>query len=683
MKPLRSLRLLIPFIVVLCFLVAMGVSLFSGLGARHAQLLEQGRSDCQQAVSHLAVAAEHGLAHDINLLAEEAARLATDPRSADAAIFNPEGEILAASNPAWVGQKVARLPSYAVAQFNQARQGRMVVMSGAADGYTITAMMSYALPQRQAELRGLERGVAFVAFDLSDAVREAHGHELAERLPELAVFLLTAALLAFLLHRLVTHPLQSLERAARAVAAGDFAGRLEVGTVEEIRGLSRAFNQMSEQLAERIDQAERLALRDELLESLGEGVCGLDAKGRCTFINPAALAMLGWTREQAIGRERCQVFRCHESGCGAAANGNCPIMLTLRDGRRRECDEQFINGVGEQFPVHLTVTPIHQAGKTMGAVLAFQDISERKRADRALAESEAKYRRLHESMSDAFVMVDMHGHILESNRAYQAMLGYTAEELKQFTYIDLTPEKWHFEGAHLVAERIVPLGYSDVYEKEYRHKNGHVFPVELRTFLLRDEHGVANAMWSIVRDITKRKQVEAEMHHLATTDPLTGVANRRRFLDQMEMELARFQRYGVPTSLLIIDIDHFKRVNDSYGHAVGDSVLRHLASLASALLRRNDLFGRLGGEEFGILLPATQADGAAEFAERFREYVSDNPAQADQASVAFSVSIGVTEFCADDNHPDRALARADVALYRAKENGRNRVEVEHQRPTGR
>ncbi|MBU1666557.1 MAG: diguanylate cyclase [Gammaproteobacteria bacterium] len=651
------------------------MSLFSGLEARHAQLLEQGRSDCRQAVSHLVVAAEHGLAHDINLLAEETARLSTDPRSADVAIFNSQGEILAASNSAWLGQKVSRLPSYAVAQFNQALQGRMLVQSGNADAHVITAMMSYALPQRQAELRGLERGVAYVAFDLSDAVKEARGHELAERLPELVVFLLSAALLAFLLHRLVTHPLQSLERAARAVAAGDFAGRLEIGAVGEIQGLSRAFNQMSEQLAERIAQAERLALRDELLESLGEGVCGLDAEGRCTFINPAALAMLGWTRAQAVGGERQQVFRCHQAGCPACANDNCPIVLTLRDGQQRDCDEQFINSAGARFPVHLTVTPIRQGDKTTGAVVAFRDISERKRSERALAESEAKYRRLHESMTEAFVMVNMGGHILESNRAYQAMLGYTAEELKQFTYLDLTPEKWHFEGARLVVDRIVPLGYSDVYEKEYRHKDGHVFPVELRTFLLRDEHGVANAMWSIVCDITKRKQVEAEMLHLATTDPLTGVANRRRFLDQMEMELARFQRYGEPTSLLIIDIDYFKRVNDSYGHAVGDSVLCHLTSLANALLRRNDLFGRLGGEEFGILLPATRADGAAEFAERFRQYVSDNPARSGQTCVAFTISIGVTEVNMGDEHPDHVLARADTALYRAKESGRNRVEV--------
>jgi len=419
-------------------------------------------------------------------------------------------------------------------------------------------------------------------------------------------------------------------------------------------------------------------MRDELQASLGEGVCRLDAEGRCTFINPAALAMLGWTGEQVVGSDRLQVFRCQQAGCRACLSDSCPIVLTLQDGQQRDCDEQFINSAGVRFPVHLIITPIRQGGRSAGAVVAFQDISERKRAELVLAESEAKYRRLHESMTDAFVMVDMAGHIMESNRAYQEMLGYTPEELIWLTYAQVTPEKWHAEEARIVAERILVQGYSDVYEKEYIHKDGHVFPVELRTFLLRGELDMPSAMWSIVRDITERKRVENELHVLATTDPLTGVANRRRFLDQMEMELARLKRYGEPAALLIIDIDYFKHVNDRYGHAAGDRVLCHLTHLANALLRRNDLFGRLGGEEFGILLPVTPIDGASEFAERFRQHVSDNPAQVDQASIAFTVSIGVTEFDPDDNHPDRVLARADVALYRAKENGRNRVEVECQ-----
>jgi PAS domain S-box-containing protein len=138
------------------------------------------------------------------------------------------------------------------------------------------------------------------------------------------------------------------------------------------------------------------------------------------------------------------------------------------------------------------------------------EITERKRAEEALRESEAKYRRLHETMTDAFVRIDMTGNIQEANRAYQALLGYTEEELLQRTYVDLTPEKWHALEVSVLAEQVLVNGHSQVYEKEYRRKDGTIFPAELRTFLLRDDTGQPVGMWAIVRDITERKHAEEE-----------------------------------------------------------------------------------------------------------------------------------------------------------------------------
>lgn len=142
------------------------------------------------------------------------------------------------------------------------------------------------------------------------------------------------------------------------------------------------------------------------------------------------------------------------------------------------------------------------------------EISERKRAEEALRESEAKYRRLHETMMDAFVRIDMSGRIREANRAYQALLGYSEEELLQRTHGDLTPEKWHALEARMVENQVLVNGHSQVYEKEYRRKDGTVFPVELRTFLLRDDADRPVGMWAIVRDITERKRAEDERARL-------------------------------------------------------------------------------------------------------------------------------------------------------------------------
>ncbi len=130
------------------------------------------------------------------------------------------------------------------------------------------------------------------------------------------------------------------------------------------------------------------------------------------------------------------------------------------------------------------------------------------KAEKALQESEARYRRLFESMMDAFGRIDMNGRLVEFNRPYQDMLGYSEEELLQLTYRDLTPQKWHAFEAGIIEEQVLGRGHSEVYEKEYRKKDGTVFPVELRTFLLRDEEGNPTGMWSIVRDISERKRVE-------------------------------------------------------------------------------------------------------------------------------------------------------------------------------
>lgn len=140
-----------------------------------------------------------------------------------------------------------------------------------------------------------------------------------------------------------------------------------------------------------------------------------------------------------------------------------------------------------------------------------KQFNEQIRVEEQLKHSEEKYRKLHSSMTDAFCSVNMNGEIQETNESYQSMLGYTEKELLELTYVDLTPEKWHAMEAKIVADEILPLGASRIYEKEYRRKDGKIIPIELRTFLIRDDAGNPSAMWAIVRDISKRKLAEAKL----------------------------------------------------------------------------------------------------------------------------------------------------------------------------
>lgn len=180
-------------------------------------------------------------------------------------------------------------------------------------------------------------------------------------------------------------------------------------------------------------------------------------------------------------------------------------------------------------------------------------------------------------------------------------------------------------------------------------------------------------------EVAGRRLLEEELRRLASTDPLTGLYNRRRFQEAMDRELERARRYGHPLSLLVADLDHFKRINDQHGHACGDRALQIFADVCRLNLRSLDAVGRMGGEEFAILLPETDADGALLAAERIRAETELFSAE-EKDVPAFTVSIGAATLVerpaeGETGAADRLFARADQALYRAKGRGRNRVET--------
>jgi len=180
----------------------------------------------------------------------------------------------------------------------------------------------------------------------------------------------------------------------------------------------------------------------------------------------------------------------------------------------------------------------------------------------------------------------------------------------------------------------------------------------------------------ILADVSAQVRLREELRSRAETDPLTGAANRRRFHQALEVEYMRFGRSGLPLSVLMIDLDEFKEVNDRFGHPVGDAVLRTVSQLLLLSLRQTDLLARYGGEEFAVLLPETPAEGALAIAERIRHTINQNPVVADGRILEVSISVGVASHAEGrDASPEALLKQADLALYRAKALGRNRVET--------
>ncbi len=236
-------------------------------------------------------------------------------------------------------------------------------------------------------------------------------------------------------------------------------------------------------------------------------VVEFDVDGRVREWNPAAVAVFGFSREEAIGQHWTFIV---PEAARDAVEGVWENLLAQSGGSRSTNENRTKNG--KTISCEWFSTPLVDAsGKMVGAASLVMDVTQRKRAEDALRASEAKYRQLHDTMRDAFGSTTMDGRFQECNKAFLEMLGYTWEELRTLTYTDVTPAKWHALDAGIVAEQVVPRGYSDVYEKEYRKKDGAVFPVELRVLLLTDDSGQPCGTWAIVRDITERKRVEKEL----------------------------------------------------------------------------------------------------------------------------------------------------------------------------
>ena len=285
---------------------------------------------------------------------------------------------------------------------------------------------------------------------------------------------------------------------------------------------------------------------------------------------------------------------------------------------------------------------------------------------------------LYENAPCGYHSLDEQGMIQKINRTELQWLGYSKDELvgKRY-YRDLvSPET---RAAFDEAFRAVLLSdeHEGSAEVELMRSNGDRFPAAIEASAQTDDDGFQYSR-AMVFDLTERKQIEDLLTRQAMTDPLTGLGNRRFLESQAELEIARARRSGEPLMLIAADLDKFKRINDNYGHDVGDAVLQAFAKTAQNELRDGDVLCRMGGEEFTVLLPDTSKEQALMIAERLRVAVESAPVDvgeevAEDSYLHYTTSLGVTQVLPDEKTLKPAIKRADEALYQAKEAGRNRV----------
>ncbi len=296
------------------------------------------------------------------------------------------------------------------------------------------------------------------------------------------------------------------------------------------------------------------------------------------------------------------------------------------------------------------------------------------KTEKKLKESEEWLSTTLRSIGDAVIATDKKGHVMFMNPVAEILTGWEQKDASG---------KSHNQLFHLISEETCRQ-VKDPVEKAIRKdttvdlvnhtlkaKDGKETPVDYRSAPIRDDKGNIAGVVVVFRDVTKRKKEKKKLERLATTDVLTKAYNRTKSEEILGREMERVKRYNHPLSMAIFDIDHFKKVNDTHGHIVGDNVLKCVATIVKENIRKIDHLIRWGGEEFVIVDPETDLRRAEALAERIRKVIENYPF--DRAGKV-TVSFGVTQFKEDDTE-DTFIKRADDALYKAKKNGRNRVEV--------
>ena len=407
----------------------------------------------------------------------------------------------------------------------------------------------------------------------------------------------------------------------------------------------------SEYLFQELKQYEQIILHSP------EGIVLVNADGRYLMANDASLESVGLDREELLGKRSIDLF-----GREFYETVSLPNMRRAFAGEASATSSWVDHPSGIKQYMTITYYPVPDIrGKNSLVAIHTKNMT-----DLHFAQKEKQ--RIFDLSLDMLAIIAMDGEFKEVNPSWTRTLGWSQE--------DLLGSKW--------VEYVHPEDIPKTRDAAQGLEKGEpvmdfVNRLRTRDGLYRHIAWMASPdvghrlIYCVARDVTNRVSREQELFIMSTIDPLTGANNRRSFMEKLDEEVERSLRYGAPMTLLALDIDHFKKVNDTYGHAVGDKVLQRCVDICKQTLRSSDTFGRIGGEEFMAILPFADPDTGHDAAERLRIELSQCAQGGEDDLPSFTVSIGMTQTREGDT-AETLQKRADEALYRAKENGRNRVE---------
>jgi len=399
--------------------------------------------------------------------------------------------------------------------------------------------------------------------------------------------------------------------------------------------------------------------------------------GKFIDCNQSAVNMLGYIKKNKLLQIHPSKLSPDHQADGQDSFIKAKEMINLalnNENHRFEWDHMRANG--EVFPVEVLLTTIFHQGDNWEIHTIWRDITTRRQMEKARQVEKETLSTILESTPHGITLIDYQGKYLYVNPYFTKITGYTLKDVstKEDWFKKAYPDKKYRKKAFETwSNDSNKFGSGKNREFIIKCKNGQSKHIEFRSTFLEDRK------ISVLTDITEQKQTKKELKllnvklkHEATHDPLTGVANRRAILDKLTYELIRAKRNNSKLSIGLCDIDHFKRINDKYGHQVGDDVLCCFVKTIQKILRPYDFVGRYGGEEFLLVVPESIGSIEEGIYERVRAKIADHKMTTRSGEVSITISIGVTNIKRDET-ADEMLAVADAALYRAKDNGRNQL----------
>ena len=435
-------------------------------------------------------------------------------------------------------------------------------------------------------------------------------------------------------------------------------------------------------LTERKRGEERLRL---VVEAAPNAMLMIDRAGAIALINSQAEALFGYSRDELLGQPIEMLipprFRA-QHGHFRAHFLSQPATRAMGAGR----DLYGLRKDGVEVPIEIGLNPLRteEGSFVLASVI---DISSRRQmefAQRLLQANELRQSIL-DSLPFSVIAIGRDGVILAVNPAAVRLLGYAPQELIGVsTLVMHDPRELERRAAELTQQqnRRIPANFEvivasgsqeavDEREWTYVRKDGSRVPVNIAITAIRDENGQVGGFLKVAYDITERKRAEAYIRHMAHHDALTGLPNRSLLLDRLDMAIRGAQRHGRAVAVLLLDLDHFKRVNDSLGHMTGDRLLLAVAARLQGSVREADTVARLGGDEFVVVLTDAGTRESLEPAIRLMREQLSAPVMIDEHELLVTASVGGSLFPADGSEPAELLKFADTAMYEAKSLGRS------------